>query len=87
MLYPSRDSQPEQESPERKVLPRAVLRYLSVNGPSQWSEIYTHFEKKNNGAGITDALRCLALVNSITIAIGGRAAITASGAEQLQRLE
>ncbi|HZD12770.1 MAG TPA: hypothetical protein VE177_04540, partial [Candidatus Binatus sp.] len=84
---PSRVSQHEQESSQRKVLQRTVLRYLSVNGPSEWSEIYTHVEQQNNGASITDALRCLASVDSITIAIGGRAAITASGVAQLQRLE
>jgi hypothetical protein len=87
VLYPSRDSQHEQESSQRKAFQRAVLRYLSVNGPSQWSEIYTQFDQQNSGASITDALRCLASLDSITIAFGGRAAITASGVDQLQRLE
>lgn len=84
MLYPSRDPQYEQESSPQKVLQRAVLRFLSVNGPSQWSEIYTHFEGQNNGASVTHALCCLTSVNSITIVVGGRAVITASGIEQLQ---
>jgi hypothetical protein len=87
MLSPSPAAQHEQESSQRKVLQRALLRYLSVNGPSQWSEIYTYFEQQRNGARIPHALRCLAIVKFITIAIGGLVTITALGVEQLQNLE
>jgi hypothetical protein len=87
VLYPSRDFHHEQEWFQQKAVRREVLLYVSVNGPSQWSEIYTHFEQRHNGASITHALRYLASVKFITIAIGGLTAITASGVEQLQSLE
>ena len=87
MLSPSPASQHEQEWYRQKVLQGEILLYLSVNGPSQWSEIYTHIGQRRNGARIPHALRCLASVRFITIAIGGLVTITASGVEQLQRLE
>ena len=87
MLSPSPDSTHGREWTWREVLPREVLLYLSVNGPSQWGQIYTHFEQHKNGACITHALRYLASLKFITIAIGGFTAITASGVEQLRRLE
>ena len=84
MLLPSRRSQQEQEWSRRRQRQFAVLEYLSVNGPSHWSEIYTHLEQFENGAALTHALRYLSWTKSIMIA-NGTTTITSRGIEQLKR--
>ena len=87
MLSTSRDFQHKQAWFPQKVVRREILLYLSVNGPSRWSEIYTFFEQHSTAASVTHALRYLASGEFIAIADDGLTAITASGVEQLQCLE
>jgi hypothetical protein len=78
------DSQHAQEWSQSKNLQNAVLRYLSVNGPKPWGEIYALFEQQESGASISEALRRLVARKAIAI-IGGLTTITALGIEQLER--
>ena len=87
MLSTSRDFQHNQAGFPQQVVRGEILLYLSVNGPSQWSEIYTFFEQRSTAANVTHALRSLASGEFITLTTDGLIAITASGVEQLQCLE
>ena len=87
MLSSSQDFQHEQAWFPQKVIRGEILLYLSVNGPSQWNEIYTFFQQHSNGASVTHALHYLTSAKFITITTDGLTAITASGVEQLQCLE
>ena len=69
----------------RRELQLSILLYLSTNGPSSRSEIYIHFEKQEDRASLSDAVRSLAGSKSIAMMSDDIITITASGTEQVQR--
>jgi hypothetical protein len=74
--------QDDREWARRRSLLRAVLRYLTENGPTHWATIYIHFDHGGTEE-IGKALGHLAVCKHVAIE-GSTAKITALGMEQLK---
>ncbi len=74
----------EREWARRKELIQAVLRFLTLNGPTSWFTLYLHFDRGGTGE-IGQALGHLAVCKHIALE-GTVAKITPLGTEQLKNL-
>jgi hypothetical protein len=86
-VNPISDFEYERERERERTLQRAILRYLSRNGPTQWDDLFRHFAHAQYAPGkIAPALRHLAQWMHITVEGGDTLKISALGAARLSGL-
>jgi hypothetical protein len=69
----------------RREFERAVLRYLSVRGPTKWCDLYLHFVEQEKTSDIAAVLNDLAVMKYINTTDDNVTAITQRGTEYLEQ--